>query len=142
MNNKEELIRNTSEILNGNHNVNNQMFCNNNTKKRNILKNHILNEADETSHSQITLDLNKNLSQNNYINITEDYKFEYPKKIQIESKNLSHTNFNFLPSNEERKLNNIQIHVTRNILDQKDRKQLSEYDLRYKKNENYLQGKV
>lgn len=142
MNSKIEGIRNTSELLNDNLNVNNQRFCYNNSKKRNMLKNQILQEADETNHSQIALDLNKNLSQNNYINITEDYKFEYPKNIQIESKNLSHTNFNFLPTNDERKLNSIQIHVARNILDQKERKQLSEYDIKYKKHDNYLQGKI
>ncbi len=120
---------------------NNKFSYENMNKKRNMLKNQILKESNESNHSQSALNINKNLSHNNYINITEDYKYEFQKNLQNEPKNLSYTNFSFLPQSEERKLNSIQIHVTRNVLDPKEKKQLSDFDLRSKKHDNYLQGK-
>lgn len=122
--------------------TNNKFSYENMNKKRNVLKNQILKDSNESNLSQSALNLNKNLSHNNYINITEDYKYEFQKNLQNEPKNLSYTNFSFLPQSEERKLNSIQIHVTRNNLDSKEKKQLSELDLRSKKHDTYLQGKL
>lgn len=118
---------------------NNKLSHENIHKKRNVLKHQILKESNE-NHSHSSLQFNKNPSHNNYINITEDYKFESQKNQQNDRNNLSYTNFSLLQQSEERKLNSIQIHVTRNV-DPKEKKQSSELDLRSNKHETYSQGK-
>ena len=78
----------------------------------------------------------KSQSNNNYINITEDYNYEINKNVPNENKNLMSSNNNY--SAEEKKIGPLQIHISRNQIDQNDKKRNPEVDISSYNLDNYL----
>jgi len=65
-------------------------------KKRSLLKNQILKETQEANLVSPGNNHNNSMksTHNNYINITEDYKYDFQKMLQNDSKNLSVSQIN------------------------------------------------
>lgn len=92
---------------------------------------------------QQPIETNQNIVQaksiNNYINITEDYKYEYNKNLTVDNKIVSNSVNNY--SAEEKILGNLQNHITRNHLDHNANSSSPKPDLIKYHLDNYLPAK-
>ena len=105
--------------------------------RKNLPESQVIKEKNQSPKELIqTKQPTKSQSNNNYINITEDYNYEINKNVPNENNNLMSSNNNY--SAEEKKIGPLQIHISRNQIDQNDKKRNPEVDISSYNLDNYL----